>query len=338
LPAVATAQPAHLATIWRGAARESVVRGHVTVVDAAGTVLGAAGDADAITTLRSCVKPLQALPFVRRAADALGATDAELAVACASHSGEPVHVEAVRSLLSRAGIEEPALSCGPQLPFDDESARRLLASGEQPRRIHNNCSGKHAAMLSACAAAGWPLRGYAAFDHPLQVEIREIMGGFAGRDLDQDPWGIDGCGLPTHGLALRVLAQMFAAATADPGFRRCQDAMASHPHLVAGRGRFDTALLGAAGLELTCKVGGAAVWAAVRRPGGPALALKLEAGEAAALPAVALAALDAVGWLREGSRTDATLADFARPALRNWQGSAVGFVAVEPGWAQRLAG
>lgn len=330
------ALPTHLASTRRGSALEAVVRGHVVVVDAGGAILAAAGDPHAATTLRSCVKPIQALPFVRRAADAIGATAADIAVACASHNGEPVHVEAVRALLQRAGVGEGALSCGPQPPSDPEAARQLLASGGVPLPVHNNCSGKHAAMLAACRVAGWPLDGYAAHDHPLQAEIRSVVGGLAGADLAASPWGIDGCGLPTHQLPLSAIARTFAAAGGDAGFTRCQEAMAAHPHLVAGRGRFDTAVLEAAGRDLTVKVGGAAVWVACRRPGGPALALKLEAGDDTALPAIALAALGALGWIDSAALRSAPLATHVRPVLRNWAGAEVGFTAVEPGWTALL--
>jgi L-asparaginase II len=330
--------PAHLATIHRGGVVEAVVRGHVAVVDSQAGLLSQAGDAGAITTLRSCVKPLQALPFVDRAADVLGASVEEVAVACSSHNGEPRHVRVVTQLLSRCGLDESALSCGPQLPFDDEAAQHMLAAGQAPRRITNNCSGKHAAMLATCVAVGWPLAGYASWGHPLQVAIRGVMGDLAGIDLDRSPHGIDGCGLPTHGLPLSVLGELFAAASGVPGFRRCQDAMATHPHLVAGRRRFDTDLLAVAGEQLTCKGGGAAVWVAVRRPAGPALAIKLEAGDMTAMPPVALAALRALGWLDDAQVSLTGLARHLRPDVRNWDGQVVGSVDVETGWADSLAG
>jgi L-asparaginase II len=314
------------------------VRGHVAVVDADGSLLGAAGNPDAATTLRSCVKPLQALPFVRRAADAIGATAAEIAVACASHQGEPVHVDVVRRLLQLGGVDEDALSCGPQPPADDEAARHLLASGRMPARIHNNCSGKHAAMLAACRVSGWPLAGYAEYDHPLQAEIRQVMSGFAGSELAHRPHGIDGCGLPTHELPLRTLARMFAAAAADADVQRCQGAMAAHPYLVAGRGRFDTAVLEVVGDTLMVKVGGAAVWVAVRRPQGPCVAVKLEAGDATALPAVALAALQALGWIDDATLAGPLLTPFRRVALYNWEGLEVGSTVAEPTWSEGLVG
>jgi L-asparaginase II len=333
---VSDSPAAHLATIRRGTALEAVVRGHVAVVDSAGTVVGGAGDPGFVTTLRSCVKPLQALPFVRLAVDQLGASDAELAIACASHNGEPVHVEAVLRLLGRAGLGEAALSCGPQLPMDEDSARAILAAGQAPGRVHNMCSGKHAAMLVTCHTRGWSVEGYAEPGHPLQAEIRTIMGGLGDVDLDIVPVGIDGCGLPTHGVPLRVLARMFAAAAADDGFRRCQDAMATHPHLVAGRGRFDTALLAAAGQDLTAKGGGAAVWVAVHRPGGPAVAIKLEAGDQTALPAVALAALERLAWIGEAAIEDTGLAPYRHAVLRNWEGTEVGEITVATGWTEGL--
>lgn len=335
-----TSQLAHLATTWRGTALEAVIRGHVAVVDAAGSLVGAAGDPDALTTLRSCVKPVQAFPLVRSAAAGqLDVSDAEIAIACASHNGEPEHVQVVARLLGRVGLGEEALTCGPQLPMDEGAAAALLAAGGEPGRLTNNCSGKHAGMLAVCSARGLPVATYAEPDHPLQVEIRGLMGELAGLDMRTTPVGIDGCGLPTHGLRLRDLARMFSAACRRPEFRRCQDAMAAHPHLVGGRGRFDTALLDVAGARLTGKGGAAGVWVAVRRPDGPSVAIKLESGDHSAISAVALAALHALGWLTSAELSDPRLAEFARPPLHNWAGATVGAIVTEPGWlAGLLAG
>ena len=333
---MATSQPAHLATIRRGTALEAVIRGHVAVVGSDGTILGAAGDPAAVTTLRSCVKPIQALPLTHEA-DGLGLSEAEVAIACASHGGEPAHLEVVQRLLGRVGLDEGALSCGPQLPMDQASAEAVLAAGGGPRPLTNNCSGKHAGMLAVCVVRGWPVAAYADFNHPLQVEIRRVMSRLSGVDLDTAPVGIDGCGLPTHGLPLNALARMFATAGSEPGFLRCQQAMAANPHLVAGRDRFDTALLTVAGSELTVKGGAAGVWVAVRRPGGPGLALKLEGGDQSAISAVALAALRQLGWLSPAELADPRLAGFLEPTVRNWAGATVGEVTAEPGWVHGLA-
>ncbi len=326
--------PAHLATIRRGTATEAVIRGHVAVVDSAGRLIAAAGDPTALTTVRSCVKPVQALPLVRLAGAGLDLSQEEIALACSSHGGETSHVEVVRRLLARIGLDEDSLSCGVQLPMDEPSAEAILAAGGRPSRLTNNCSGKHAGMLAVCAVRSLPVNGYADGDHPLQVEIRGIMADLAGVDLAAAPVGIDGCGLPTYGMRLEALARMFAAATGDPGFRLCQAAMAGHPYLVAGRERFDTALLEVAGSGMTAKGGAAGVWVAVRRPDGPALAIKLEAGDQLAMSAVALAALERLGWLDQDQLGHGSLAGFAAPPVRNWVGAVVGEIAAEPGWLE----
>jgi L-asparaginase II len=327
--------PPVLATVWRGNVPEARIRGHVAVIDASGAVIASAGDPDAMTTLRSCVKPLQALPFVRLAADRLGATEAEVAIACASHQGEDVHLATARGLLAKAGVPESALECGPQLPSDPETARRLLASGGTPQPIHNNCSGKHSAMLATCAVMGWPLQGYMDPAHPCQVAVTAAMQEQLGVDLAAAPRGIDGCGLTTYGTSLSTIARGFATATSDPAFRRCEDAMAAHPHLVAGTGRFDTALLAEAGVRITAKIGGAAVWAAVARPGGPGIAIKLEAGAPEAISTVAILVLQRLGLL-EVDLPD-RMRSHARPALHNWAGREVGEIRAEPGSVTSIA-
>jgi L-asparaginase II len=319
--------PPVLATVWRGEVCEARIRGHVAVVDTAGALVALLGDPAMLTTVRSCVKPLQALTFVRLALDEVGAGSDELAIACASHSGEEVHVATVTRLLARVGLDESALRCGPQLPVEPSAARMLLASGGEPRPIHNNCSGKHAAMLATCVVQGWPTEGYIDAGHPCQRAVSDVLGWAFGMDAESAPNGIDGCGLPTYGVELATLAHGFAVASADADFGRCQEAMAAHPHLVAGTGRFDTALLSLAGERITAKIGGAAVWAAVVRPGGPGIALKLESGYDAAVAPVAIAVLQALGVLEQA--VPEALAEFARPPLRNWAGALVGETRVE---------
>lgn len=297
------------------------------MVDASGAVLRSVGSPDVETTLRSCVKPIQALPFLRLAADPLEATDSEIAVACASHQGEDEHVATVRGLLAKADVPEAALGCGPQMPSDDATARRLLASGGSPLPIHNNCSGKHAGMLATCAVMGWPLDGYMELSHPCQQAVSAALQEMLGVDLDTAPRGIDGCGLTTYGVALATIARAFAAGTEDPAFRRAQDAMAAHPFLVAGTRRFDTALLEVTGAHLTAKIGGAGVWAAVVRPGGPGIAIKLESGGGEAMPVVAIAVLQQLGVV--ATDLPDRLRSFERLTMRNWAGRDVGEIRPE---------
>jgi len=198
-----------------------------------------------------------------------------------------------------------------------------ITAGEAFLPIHNNCSGKHAAMVATCRVAGWPVEGYAGAEHPMQRAVAAAWQEVAGVDLSLAPSGIDGCGLPTHGLPLRSLAEAFAraATSSDASFRRCQDAMAAAPDLVGGSGTFDTALLAVAGERLTAKSGGAAIWCAVVRPRGPAMAVKLEAGHGEQLPAVALEVLRQLGVPLPGG---AGLSPFAQQPLRTWAGATVG--------------
>lgn len=317
--------PVALATAWRGDVAEAVYRGHIAVVDASGATVTAIGDPAAPAPLRSCAKPLQALPFVELALEALGATRGELALACASHNGEDEHVATARRLLARAGVSESELACGPQLPTDEATARRLLAAGGTPLPVHNNCSGKHAAMVATCAVMGWPRAGYIERGHPMQQAVAAALSRHLGVDLGLARWGIDGCGLPTFGVPLAAVACAFASAQArDSGFRRCQEAMSMHPFLVAGTGRFDTALLASCGAALTAKIGGAALWVAVLRDSGTAVAVKLESGAGEAIPPVAIAVLRSLGALPDP--LPAPLQSHAEPVLRNWAGTPVGTI------------
>jgi len=308
------------ATVWRGSVVEASLSVHVAVACDGDSEQASDGTT---TTLRSCVKPLQALVFLRTAAEAVGATAEDIAIACSSHNGEAAHVAAVRSLLQRGGVSEGSLACGPQRPTDQASADALIAEGLRALPIHNNCSGKHAAMLAACRVNAWPLEGYVLFDHPLQSAVRAAMSEFLHVDLDSAPNGVDGCGIPTYGVPLQSVARAFAEAQRDPAFSRAQSAMASHPHLVAGTGRFDTALLDACGDRVTSKIGGAAVWAGCVRPDGPGVAVKVEAGADIAVAPAALAVLRRLGVGPRGG-WEGVLGDFERPLIHNLSGDVVG--------------
>ena len=317
-------EAALLAEVRRGPIGEVMVRGHVAATDGRGHLVAVAGDPEVVTTLRSCVKPLQAVPFVASGAcESLGCGEDELALACASHQGEQVHVDTARRLLGRAGLDDSALSCGPQLPYSEEAARQLHRAGEEPGRIHNNCSGKHAAMLATCVHVGWPVAGYAAAEHPLQRAIAAVYSAATGVDFDVLPHAVDGCGLPTYGVPLRLLAKAFCAAAHDSGaFRRCQQAMAAHPQMVGGTGRFDSDLLAQHGERLTAKVGGAAIWVAVLRDGTLGVAVKLEAGAGTHLPPIALAVLLQLGMIDDD--LSEPLRIHAAGEVRNWAGEVVG--------------
>jgi L-asparaginase II len=286
-----TAAPPVVVEVVRSGFVESVHAGTAVVLDPAGDVLAVGGDPDAPMLPRSANKPLQLVGMVRAG---LALPPPDLAVCASSHSGEPAHVQRVHSMLAGAGIPDTALVCPPSLPLDEEAARIVLRSGGGPERVTMNCSGKHTAMLLTCAANGWPLAGYAAPDHPLQVAIRAAVEQLAGQPVAAV--AVDGCGAPLFGLSLTGLARAFARlVTAAPGTpeRAVADAMRSHPHLVGGTGRDVTRLMaGAPGV--LAKDGAEGVFAAATADGAAA-AVKITDGTARARTPLLVGALRRTG-------------------------------------------
>jgi L-asparaginase II len=323
--------------VWRGDRVESRHRVRCCVADAAGRLLMSVGDVAEPVFPRSAVKPFQALALVESgAADAFGVSDAELALACASHGGEPDQVALVDAWLARLGLDEASLACGPHAPLFAPAAAALIRSGQAPRRVHNNCSGKHTGMLAAARQLGEPIRGYERTGHGVQRHCAAAIAALAGLDRLPEP-GIDGCSLPNHPLPLAALARA-AAALADPSreppvrkaaLTRIGAAMRAHPSMVAGTGRCCTAVMSAAP-GVVAKTGAEGAYLAAVPDLGLGLALKVEDGATRAAEAALLALLDHVGALDETAR--ATLAPFREPQLRNGAGLAVGRVAVIAGW------
>ncbi|MCS6779763.1 MAG: asparaginase [Geminicoccaceae bacterium] len=328
--------------VWRGDRVESRHRASLAVADRAGRLLLAVGEVDRPVYPRSAIKPLQALPLVESgAADAFGLGDAELALACASHGGEPEHLAVVRAWLDRIGLDASRLACGAHPPLHGPTAERLLAAGGRPTRLHNNCSGKHTGMLTLARHLGAPLEGYARPEHPVQVLIRDVLAALADGRLETPP-AIDGCGVPTWAIPLSALATAFARFAAPDDLpppraaaaRRIARAMLRHPVLVAGTGRLCTALLEQGG-GLLAKTGAEGVYVAALPERGLGLALKVEDGAARAAEPALLAALAAMGWLPAAAAT--ALEPFARPILRNHAGEPVGRILPVPGWPVEAA-
>ena len=290
-----------LAALWRGPLIESSHRGRVVFCDPAGEVLEATGDPEGYAYVRSSAKPFQALPLVMSgAAEAFGFTDEEIAVICASHSGEDHHLALVRSVLGKAGLNEDDLRNGPHPPFHAPSAARLARSGETPRSIHGNCSGKHAGMLALCVFEGWSIRGYRSPDHPLQKAILHVVAEICALEPDEVLLGGDGCGVPAFAMPLKNLATGFARlANADnlsddlaKGCRIVRDAMRANPHIVAGTDRFDTQLM--RGTPLLVKSGAEGVFACGSVDGW-GMAIKISDGAGRAVRPAALSALSRRG-------------------------------------------
>lgn len=325
-----------LIEVLRGTTVESRHAGALAIVDAAGGVHTALGDIDRPIFPRSAVKLLQALPLVASgAAEAFALTDAELALACASHSGEPAHVATAAGLLARLGLDADALECGTQWPGREPVLRAMAARGEAATPLHNNCSGKHGgflcvACLMARQAGAEPAafaRGYVAAEHPVMREVSAALSAATGVDVERAPRGIDGCSIPTFALPLRALALAFARCGTGQGLsdaharaaRRLRRAVAAAPFMVGGTDRFDTRVMQALGERLFCKIGAEGVYCAALPELGLGVALKIDDGAAraaeAAMAAVAQALLKAEDELLRG---------YSHGVLRNWRGTEVG--------------
>lgn len=294
-----------LVEVTRGPAVESVHRGRVAVVDASGAVIKGLGDIETAVFPRSAWKPLQAIPLVASgAATAFGLGDVELALACASHAGMPIHVNAVMAWLTRIGAAESDLACGPHPPADDQAAEDLIRAGAAPGRRHNNCSGKHAGFLTLAKHRGLPLAAYETPGGPVQAEVRSAIGRFCGVDLSTYPAGTDGCHAPAFMVPLRHLAlgaaRLATGANLSAGdaqaARTLMAAMRALPEFVAGPGRLTTALLGAL-TDGVVKEGAEGVYIAALPHLGFGLALKIDDGAKRAAETALVAILVALGAL-----------------------------------------
>ncbi|WP_308199836.1 asparaginase [Isoptericola croceus] len=285
-----------LADVVRGDLVESVHLGHLVVLDPRGAVVHAAGDPAAEIWPRSAVKPLQAVAMVQAGLDL---PPPLLALAAASHNGEPVHRDGVRAILAGAGLGVDALRNTPTLPMYPPAAADWLRAGREAASITQDCSGKHAAMLATCRMAGWDTGDYLAPSHPLQRQVRAVIVELTGTDPGHVT--TDGCGAPLFATTLTGLARSFgllagAAGRAEQGpTARVARAMSAHPEMVAGTGREDTAAMRAVP-GLVAKIGADGVCAA-GLPGGSALAFKILDGAARPRPAVLAAALRLAGAL-----------------------------------------
>jgi len=327
-----------LAEALRGGVVESFHRGALAIVDADGAVHTALGDIDRSIFPRSAVKVLQALPLVASgAAEALGLSDEELALACASHGGEPHHAATAASMLAKAGVDAAALECGAHWPYHDGSIKAMAASGAQPSALHNNCSGKHAGFV--CLGCGLSrgqevaafVRGYVSPDHPVMREVTAALQAATGFDLTQAARGTDGCSIPTYAIPLRHLAHAFARVATGIGLspgharaaRRLREAVARAPQMVAGTGRFDSRVMARLGERVFCKVGAEGVYCAALPEVGLGVALKMDDGNTARAAEVVMAAVIEARLALEGEDA-ALLRSLSRVEMRNWNGLEVG--------------
>ena len=318
-----------IAITLRGEHPENVHHGSFAVVDAQGQVLAKAGDVDTPVFTRSALKPFQAMPLIARAAERLGLEEADIALLCASHNGEPQHVHRVSALLARIGADEHALACGTHEPFFFRFNGLKPAADAVFGPLQHNCSGKHAGMLLLAESLGAPRQGYLAPDHPAQREIAHCVSHWSGLPEASLVRGTDGCSAPNYALPLRALAHAYARLVQpepDPLYgaapQRIARAMSRHPELVSGTGRNDWVLMRAGRGDWVSKVGADGVQALASVGRGIAIAAKCADGQLTPLMVALVAALEQLGWLDVETR--AALAPLLPPPMRNAAGLAVG--------------
>ena len=348
---VSTSNP-DLVHALRGGIVESCHRGALAIVDGDGRLMASLGDIDRPIFPRSACKVLQALPLVASgAAEAFGLDDAELALACASHSGEPAHVATAAGLLAKAGLGVAALQCGSHWPYADGAIKAMARAGEAPTALHNNCSGKHAGFvcvgcLMARAAGLEPaqfVRGYIRPDHPVMREVNAALAAATGADLAKAPVGTDGCSIPAYAIALRQLALGFARVATGTGLRddharaarRLRQAVAASPFHVGGTGKFDSLVMQRLGKRVFCKVGAEGVYCAALPDQGLGVAIKLDDGNTARAAEVVMAAVIEALVPLAGDEP-AFLRGFSDAALVNWNGIEVGRLQASGGLRQAL--
>ena len=273
--------PTELVRVYRSGFHEGSHYGAVVITDSDGSILHQRGDVLAPVFPRSSSKPFQAVAMLASGAPLTGA---DLALASASHSGEPMHVERALAMLSRSGLTEDDLGCPTALPMDERARLTVLRAGGDARRIYMNCSGKHAGMLTACVTQGWPTADYLAADHPLQVRAASEVARLSGEQ--PSAVGVDGCGAPLFAISLVGLARAFGAVNAAATGsleRTVADAMRGFPDMVGGTGREDTRLMQAfPGLLVK---GGAEGVHCAALPDGRCVALKIsDGGDRARMP------------------------------------------------------
>ncbi|MHA7875882.1 asparaginase [Roseivivax sp.] len=323
------AQPARLCEVWRGPIAESVHLGHIAVAGSDGAVEAAWGDPEAMILPRSSAKMIQALPLVASgAAEAHGLTDRHLALACASHQGAPLHVEAVGAWLEALGLGDAALRCGPQPSRDKALRHEMLCAGRAPGQVHNNCSGKHAGFLTLNAQLGGGPE-YHEPDHPVQAAAREAFELVT--DRVSPGYGIDGCSAPNHATTMGAMARAmswFATAerrddTLSRAAARLTRAMIAHPELVAGEGRACTLLMRAAKEPVALKTGAEGYFVAILPARGKGIAVKALDGATRAAEC-AIAAVLARMEVLDTAHPD--VARFLTPEITNWRGMKTGAI------------
>ncbi|MBK9214399.1 MAG: asparaginase [Chloracidobacterium sp.] len=325
-----------LANVIRGDTVESVHTGHLCIVDGEGRTVYELGDPSTITYFRSACKAFQLIPCITSGAvDAFGFSEKEIALAAASHSGEPVHLAVAAHMMQKIGLDESFLRCGSHLPFSEDETKRMQRAGQEPSQLHNNCSGKHAAMLAFAKHIGASIEDYELPGHRIQKRILRCIADFSEVPEEEIAIGIDGCAAPNFAVPVRSMAKSFINLISPAKFpaptraacSRIVAAMIAHPELIGGSERLDTKLMLAAPGRIISKVGADGVWLCGvlpcdRWPKGLGIALKVADGDdVRGRPVIAIELLRQLDILLRNDLTE-----LSPSPIKNRRGDTVGEV------------
>jgi L-asparaginase II len=315
----------------RGGRAESRHLVDAVIADASGALHTIHGEAERPVFPRSSIKALQALPLVESgAADAFGFGPVEIALACASHHGEPMHVACAAGMLAKAGLGPQCLECGAHWPRHDRDRNALILAGDRPNALHNNCSGKHSGFLAFAAHSGMPTEGYVGLDHPVQKAIAATLTETIGAPHGRANHGIDGCSIPTYSIPLKNLAVAFARFGVGEGsgpqrsktMLRIRDACLAHPQMVSGTGGVDNVIMAALKGRVFTKTGAEGVYVAALPEVGLGIALKAHDGASRASESAVAMLIESCLKLEETEVK--ALERIRNPVLANWNAIEVG--------------
>lgn len=326
---------------WRGNAIESRYRGAVAVVDSSGRLFSSLGDIQRPVFPRSAIKFLQALPFVESGAiESYGLDERHIALACASHNGEPIHAGLAADWLEKIGCDHDDLECGAELPLHKATQFELMSEGRGPQRVHHNCSGKHLGFLSTCKHNGEQTSDYRLYKHAAQRRWFDVLESLTNARVDQLPWGYDGCAIPSVALPLQRLA-LSMARFGDSGYfvghrqtsiKRIIDAISSQPYMVAGKERLCTDLMQLLAPQVLVKVGANGVYTAIVPEHKLGVALKIDDGNDAAARVALGAVLSTLGVVESDKAQ--SLAEYFMPVITNSRGEDVGRLEPSSDWQE----
>ena len=326
-----------LIEVTRGALVESVHKGAIAIVTAAGTSVLSLGDIERPVFPRSSIKAFQCLPLIESgAADRFGYGDAEIALACASHTGTERHAALAAHMLENLGLDEHALGCGAHMPLGSSAMKALIRSGHAPSQLHNNCSGKHAGMLATALHLGEPIAGYWHPHHAVQRRVHDVLVELSGLPLGADVMGLDGCSVPNWAMPLSSLARLFArlitgagmSATRQRAVDRILGACWAEPELVAGPGRADTLVMRKLPGRVYMKTGAEGVYAGGFPEYGFGFALKIDDGTTRASAGAVMALVERIIPEARGL--------MAKKVLKSWTGTEVGEIRTAPALERAL--